>query len=199
MTDYFLHLLTKYFLPWAKKNIATVTFGAMGLILLISGTVITMNGLKQETPKNETKILRIEKPSVENRKIKIEVSGEVIKPGVYEFTGDIRVQDALIAAGGLAVNADRNWVEKNLNLAQKLTDGMKIYIPRVGETVKTTNASSISLNNATQAELESLDGIGAATAKKIIAGRPYSSVEEICTRKIITRLVCDKIKEKITL
>ncbi len=112
-----------------------------------------------------------------------------------------RVQDALIAAGGLSANADREWVIKNLNQAQKLVDAAKIYIPLVGEKTQTAtiNTGLISLNNAAQAELESLEGIGPVTAKKIIDGRPYSSTEEICTRKIISKAVCDKIKEKITL
>ena len=208
MTDYLLQAITKYFLPWAKKNIIPAIFGGIGLLLLLSGTIITINSYKKGETVSDTKILQIEKPQTEEEKIKIDISGQVINPGVYELTGDVRVQDGLIAAGGLSANADREWVIKNLNLAQKLTDGVKIYIPQVGEktqiaTINTLGASTstslISLNNATQAELESLDGIGPATAKKIIDGRSYSSTEEICTRKIITKSICDKIKEKITL
>lgn len=45
--------------------------------------------------------------------------------------------------------------------------------------VKTAPASAVDLNNANQAELQSVPGIGAATAKKIIAGRPYSSVADL--------------------
>jgi hypothetical protein len=44
---------------------------------------------------------------------------------------------------------------------------------------KTAPASAVDLNNASQADLESVPGIGAATAKKIIAGRPYSSVADL--------------------
>jgi hypothetical protein len=44
---------------------------------------------------------------------------------------------------------------------------------------KTPPAAPVDLNNATQAQLESVPGIGAATAKKIIAGRPYSSVSDL--------------------
>lgn len=208
MTDYLLQAITKYILPWAKKNIIPAVLGGIGLLLLLSGTIITMNSYKQKETASDTKILQVEKPTAEKRKIKIEVSGQVINPGVYELDTENRVQNALIAAGGLSANADREWVIKNLNQAQKLTDGAKIYIPRIGEktqieTINTlgTSAStnSISINNATQMELESLDGIGPATAKKIIDGRPYSSIEEICSRKIITKSVCDKIKANITL
>lgn len=44
---------------------------------------------------------------------------------------------------------------------------------------KTTPAAAVDLNRATQEELQSVPGIGAATAKKIIAGRPYSSVNDL--------------------
>ena len=40
-------------------------------------------------------------------------------------------------------------------------------------------ASAVDLNNATQSELEGLNGVGPATAKKIIAGRPYTSVADL--------------------
>lgn len=48
------------------------------------------------------------------------------------------MQDALVLALGLCEKADRNWVEKNLNSAAKLSDGVKIYIPRLGEVQNST-------------------------------------------------------------
>ena len=54
----------------------------------------------------------------------------MINPGVYELKNTDRIDDALVAAGGLSGEADRDWVEINLNKAEKLYDGQKIYIPK---------------------------------------------------------------------
>jgi DNA uptake protein ComE-like DNA-binding protein len=43
----------------------------------------------------------------------------------------------------------------------------------------TVTAAKVDINNASQKELENMPGVGAATAKKIIAGRPYTSVDDL--------------------
>jgi DNA uptake protein ComE-like DNA-binding protein len=68
--------------------------------------------------------------------ISIDVEGAVQKPGVYAVALTSRLQDGLIGAGGLHATADRAWIAKNFNLAATVSDGAKIYIPRVGEQVE---------------------------------------------------------------
>ena len=116
---------------------------------------------------------------------------------MYEIPQKSRIQDGLVAACGLSAKADRVWVyvAKNLNLAIKLTDGIRIYIPIVGEAVGNTsvlNASSgvvvgalINISTSSESQLESLPGIGPVTAQKIIAGRPYGSLNELLDKKIV--------------
>lgn len=144
------------------------------------------------------------------KEIAVDVEGAVEKPGVYHLSVDARQQDALIAAGGMSKSADRSIVAKTLNMAAKLSDGMKIYIPRLGESlaVMTTAGtqqvaglatSSISVNTGSAAELDSLPGIGVVTANKIISNRPYGSLDELTSKKAVSRSVFEKIKDKISL
>ena len=65
----------------------------------------------------------------ESQKIIVHVSGAVNKEGIVELDADSRISDAIDKAEGLAENADT----KKINLAFKLEDGMKIYIPKIGE------------------------------------------------------------------
>ena len=57
----------------------------------------------------------------------------------------------------------------------------------------------VSVNSASQSELESLPGIGPVTAGKIIDGRPYNQVEELLERKIVGKATFEKIKNLISL
>lgn len=160
--------------------------------------------------------------TIEKKKIPIDIEGAVLAPGVYQVEEDSRITTALAAAGGLSVQADREWVAKNLNLAAKLTDGAKIYIPSSKETssgktpfdvwgkqnlgdLSSANnllgitVGKVNINTALQAELEALPGIGPVTAGKIITGRIYQTIEELKTKKIVGNAVFEKIKGLITL
>lgn len=148
-----------------------------------------------------------QKETQETRKIiKVDIEGAVVKPGLYEVLADARIQDILISAGGLSPKADREYVAKNVNLAARLNDGAKIYIPFAGETPTTnlsnstnsTNPVGIDINTATMSQLESLSGVGPATAGKIISGRPYQNISELVSKKIIYKSVFEKIKDKIS-
>ena len=136
-----------------------------------------------------------------------DVAGSVIRPGVYRLPAGSRFADALAAAGGLSAGADRNWVSRYLNLAQNITDGVKIYIPGVGEgstsntsnTSNTNTTNTISINNASLSELDTLWGVGESRAKAIVAGRPYGSVEDLIAKKILPKSVVEKNRGKLGL
>jgi competence protein ComEA len=138
-------------------------------------------------------------------KITVDLAGAVLAPGVYELPGSARLTDLLIKAGGLAATADRVWVNTYLNLAQKLTDGQKIYIPEKiqNSNLKTQSDSpkvksnQININSASAAELDTLPGVGPARAQAIIANRPYGSIDELLSKAKIPASVFEKIKEQI--
>jgi len=143
-----------------------------------------------------------------NSKVMIDVGGEVINPGVYELDNQDRVNDALAAAGGLAANADRDWVEKNLNKAEKLVDGQKIYIPNQVESENilgssTTETKIVRINSATVEQLDTLSGIGPALAGRIIDYREnnggFKSIEELKLVSGIGNKLFEKIKDDVAL
>lgn len=131
----------------------------------------------------------------EVKKIVVDVAGEVKKPGVIELDEGSRIKDAIELAGGVTNKADTS----DMNLAYKLEDGMKIKVPSkktketnteksadtyvstdAGTGVKTQESSTsdannktkvININTASQKELETLPGVGSATASKIIKYR----------------------------
>ena len=73
----------------------------------------------------------------EINKIIVHVSGAVNKEGIVELEENSRISDAINKAEGLKENADT----QNINLAFKLEDGMKIYIPTIGEKIEENEQS----------------------------------------------------------
>ena len=140
--------------------------------------------------------------------LSVDVSGAVEKPGVYKLSSNSRIQDALVEAGGLSYEADRDWVAKHTNLAAKLIDGTKVYIPSKEEVNQTradpnqilssiVSVQGININTASEAELDQLPGIGEVTAQKIINQRPYTEINELLSKKIVNQSTFNKIKEQI--
>ena len=126
--------------------------------------------------------------------IVVDLRGEVMRPGVYELQAGSRLDDAVVAAGGLTADADLT----QLNLAARLQDGSIVTVPSVaalgpqapgdegasGEAASATQVGRlVNINTANAAELETLPGVGEVTAGRIIdyreANGPYRSVEDL--------------------
>ncbi|MDU5806125.1 MAG: ComEA family DNA-binding protein [Peptoniphilus harei] len=133
--------------------------------------------------------LAIEKAPEEKEEIMVHISGAVNKPGILRLDSNKRVVDALDLAGGARDDADLD----RINLAARLHDEEKIYIPKVGEIqnnisslVSSPSSSSpsskININSADLSELTKIPGVGEKTAQKIIDYRTnnsFSSIEDI--------------------
>ena len=189
-----------------------IEFGRSLLIasgVLVAGLVSTGYGIWRVVRPVEpvVEIVREEKGvESDSNMLVVDVGGAVERPGVYEVPQGSRIGAALILAGGLGVEADREWVGRYLNLAEEVKDGSKIFIPgESGQQVansnagSATNTSSININTASVAELDSLWGIGEARANTIIANRPYSLVEELVTKAKLPENVYDAIKDQVTI
>lgn len=120
----------------------------------------------------------------------VQVAGEVHRPGVYRLRAGKRVDDAVQRAGGATARADLAAV----NLAAKVEDGRQVIVPARGAAGSTASpgagtgaggggAATLNLNTATLEQLDQLDGVGPATAQKIVAYRQqhggFRSVSEL--------------------
>ncbi|HEL1651211.1 TPA: helix-hairpin-helix domain-containing protein [Streptococcus suis] len=123
--------------------------------------------------------------SEESSQLVVDVKGAVEKPGLYTLEAGARVNDAVEAAGGLTSQAD----PKSINLAQKLSDEAVVYVASKDENISVVasttassamsqdekNTSLVNLNTATEADLQTISGIGAKRAADIIAYREANS------------------------
>lgn len=172
-----------------------IALSLVGIVLIIGGLFIGNKNTSKIYPKESL---------VEDKKIlTVDVSGAVNQPGVYKLKEGSRIEDAISSAGGFSKEAQSEYIAKVLNLAQKLVDGSKIYIPKTGEIAGVSTNSiteadkKININTASTPELDTLPEVGEATAKKIISGRPYQAVEELLSKKVVGRAVFEKIKDQL--
>lgn len=140
-----------------------------------------------------------------NTDIYVHICGAVINPGVYQVPAGTRVYQALELAGGSSDDAYLSGI----NLADKLADGQKVYIPAEGENAEgilSTDSGDvqsvmININTASEAELMTLPGIGQSRAKDIINYRVknglFESIDDIMKVSGIKEAAFEKIKDLI--
>jgi len=179
----------------ANRYQISIILALIGLALVGAGLSVS----KFVSGSGQPQFVRGGSGGEESNGIKVDIEGAVGHPGVYTLADSARVKDAINQAGDLAENADRTWIAQNLNLAAKLSDGQKIYIPAVGEAGKVASEKSgkININTASASELDQLPDIGPVRAEKIISGRPYTRVEELLSKKVVGESTFEKIKDKI--
>ncbi len=125
-------------------------------------------------------------------RLAVYVSGCVEAPALYYLDEGSRVADAIAAAGGFAEGAATGA----LNLARVLQDGEQVDVPSEqpeaaagapaaagGAAAATGAPARVNINTADAAALQQLDGVGEATARKIVADReangPFRTVEDL--------------------
>lgn len=184
-----------------------IILGLASIFIIIFSVTLLIKSFQSTTPitfsSDEASVAGV----MRSGEVVVDVSGGVINPGIYSLPPGSRVEDAIAAAGGLSKDVDEDRLAKLVNRAAKLSDGAKLYIPKksdetshnISDPSNPSSPSSVSVNAASQSELEALPGIGPATAKKIISGRPYTSLEELVTKKAMGQALFDKLKSLLTL
>jgi competence protein ComEA len=153
-------------------------------------------------------------PSIDAERVVVEVNGAVRRPGIYRLPPASRVGDAISAAGGYGGRVDA-IAAQSLNLAAKVEDGQQIHVPARGELAAAGSpvapgaasgvsahqpAGPINVNTASASELDTLPGVGPATAAKIISARaekPFASVDELRDRKVHGAATLEKIRDLV--
>ena len=146
----------------------------------------------------------------------VDIKGEVLRPGVYEFSCESRIQEVIKKAGGFTEEAD----ETKINLAQKITDQMQIIVPNVhskqedgltegnSEKGSSTNTSvsnskqgTININTATLEELQTIKGIGKKKAEAILQYRKehgaFRTKEDLLQVKGIGKKALEAIESQV--
>ena len=145
----------------------------------------------------------------------VHVAGAVASPGVRRLPPGSRVTDALDAAGGALPGADL----PRINLAALLVDGQQVYVPKPGEEVPVAAAgvpggagaagsggpvpgAAVDLNTATAEQLDTLPGVGPATAAAIIAHReqhgPFTSVDQLLDVRGIGEAKLEQLRDLVS-
>jgi competence protein ComEA len=197
--------------------------GAAAIVLAVAAFLIAAGGTQPEIEVESAAggsaaasgVLAPSSPG--DRELVVDVSGAVLRPGVYRLPPGSRVIDALTAAGGYGPRVDTARATALLNLAAPLSDGERLLIPSrddapstaggqpgdtaaSGSSAGTVDGGLIDLNRATTAELERLPGIGPVTAGKIITAReerPYAAVDDLRARKIVGAATFEKIRHLV--
>jgi competence protein ComEA len=131
----------------------------------------------------------------------VHIVGEVQKPGIYDLPFDSRVFEAIFAAGGFTDKADQG----SINLARAIGDGEQIVVLAKGQVTPVTaqGKNAISLNSATQSQLEELPGVGPTLAARIIdwrlANGGFKKIEDLRNVSGIGNKLFLQIKPKATL
>ena len=147
----------------------------------------------------------------------VDIKGEVLRPGVYEFSCESRIQEVIKKAGGFTEEAD----ETKINLAQKITDQMQMIVPNLhskqeggvtegnsekGNSSNTTLSNlkqgTVNINTATLEELQTIKGIGKKKAEAILQYRKehgaFRTKEDLLQVKGIGKKALEAIESQVT-
>lgn len=193
-------------MPKDKKD--KFIFAGVIFLAFLFANILSNDGVKDFFNKSDDEIVmtdqeqaKIEEDSSKEENIddlsindkKVYISGEIINSGVYDIKDGDRLDDLVKRAGGFTEKADLD----SINLAMRLEDQMKIYIPNIDENqnisaantnlgvgaVDSTNSDAIdkkiNLNFASKEELMSLPNIGEKRAQAIIDYRQENKFEKI--------------------
>ena len=202
------------------KKVLSIIGGVLAVIVIILvGRGMMASSMKEKVMvTNAVNTTRVEETTtIMPQNCYVDIKGEVLRPGVYEFSCESRMQEVIKKAGGFTEEAD----ETKINLAQIITDQMQIIVPNLhskqeggvtegnsekGNTSNTTPSNSkqgtVNINTATLEELQTIKGIGKKKAEAILQYRKehgaFRTKEDLLQVKGIGKKALEAIESQVT-
>jgi len=199
-------------MPDITKEQLYIILGIIAVILIgcVVGIYNQNVSEKRSSPESSPQLVLPEsKAKIEPVSCYIHVSGAVIREGLYKMEKGDRLVDLLRLCG-----VDQAADLDSVNLAEPISDGQKVIIPKKAghntvnmqtspSVIATGKANKIvNINAADEKQLDSLPGIGPAMAKKIFDYRSekgrFSNIEELKEVPGISEKKFEKLKAMIS-
>lgn len=201
------------------KKVLSIIGGVLAVIVIILvGRGMMASSTKEKVMvTNAVNTTRVEEATtMMPQNCYVDIKGEVLRPGVYEFSCESRIQEVIKKAGGFTEDAD----ETKINLAQKISDQMQIIVPNLhskqeggvtegnsekGNSSNTTPSNSkqgtVNINTATLEELQTIKGIGKKKAEAILQYRKehgaFRTKEDLLQVKGIGKKALEAIESQV--
>ena len=215
---YFLMQVKRWLMEY--KKILSIIGGVLAVIVIILvGRVMMASSTKEKVMvTNAVNTTRVEETTtMMPQNCYVDIKGEVLRPGVYEFSCESRIQEVIKKAGGFTEEAD----EIKINLAQKISDQMQIIVPNLnskqeggvtegnsekGNLSNTTPSNlkqgTVNINTATLEQLQTIKGIGKKKAEAILQYRKehgaFRTKEDLLQVKGIGKKALEAIESQVT-
>ena len=218
MMFYFFMQVKRWLMEY--KKVLSIIGGVLAVIVII----LVGRGMMDSSTKekvmvtNAVNTTRVEETTtMMPQNCYVDIKGEVLRPGVYEFSCESRIQEVIKKAGGFTEEAD----ETKINLAQKISDQMQMIVPNLhskqeggvtegnsekGNLSNTTPSNSkqgtVNINTATLEELQTIKGIGKKKAEAILQYRKehgaFRTKEDLLQVKGIGKKALEAIESQVT-
>ena len=218
MMFYFFMQVKRWLMEY--KKVLSIIGGVLAVIVIILvGRGMMASSTKEKVMvTNAVNTTRMEETTtMMPQNCYVDIKGEVLRPGVYEFSCESRIQEVIKKAGGFTEEAD----ETKINLAQKITDQMQMIVPNLhskqeggvtegnsekGNLSNTTPSNSkqgtVNINTATLEELQTIKGIGKKKAEAILQYRKehgsFRTKEDLLQVKGIGKKALEAIESQVT-
>ena len=218
MMFYFFMQVKRWLMEY--KKVLSIIGGVLAVIVIILvGRGMMASPTKEKVMvTNAVNITRVEETTtMMPQNCYVDIKGEVLRPGVYEFSCESRIQEVIKKAGGFTEEAD----ETKINLAQKISDQMQIIVPNLnskqeggvtegnsekGNLSNTTPSNlkqgTVNINTATLEQLQTIKGIGKKKAEAILQYRKehgaFRTKEDLLQVKGIGKKALEAIESQVT-
>lgn len=218
MMFYFFMQVKRWLMEY-KKGLSIIGGVLVVIVIILVGRGMMASPTKEKVMvTNAVNTTRVEETTTMiPQNCYVDIKGEVLRPGVYEFSCESRIQEVIKKAGGFTEDAD----ETKINLAQKITDQMQMIVPNLhskqeggvtegnsekGNSSNTTLSNlkqgTVNINTATLEELQTIKGIGQKKAEAILQYRKehgaFRTKEDLLQVKGIGKKALEAIESQVT-